>query len=412
MVSGGGSFYDPFTLARDNALISPYADPEYRPETYYFTDALTDHAVRFLGDHSRDHSDSPFFLYLAYTAAHWPMHALPEDIARYRSVYDAGYEPFRRARLAKASALGLIDAEQGMTATAERWDEVANKEREAACMEVYAAMVSRMDQGVGKVVAELKRIGQFENTLILFLQDNGGCAETMGRVLTKGRIDGPRQDRPSLPPISPEALPDGLVPTQTRDGYPVRQGPHVEPGPSDTYVAYGRGWANVSNTPFREYKHWVHEGGISTPLIAHWPAGITAKGELRRQPGHLIDIMATCLDVASATYPAERGGARLTPPAGTSLVPAFADRPLERDALYWEHEGNRAVRQGDWKLVAKGPAGPWELYNIASDRNEAHNLAAQYPQRVAELTARWEAWAQRSQVLPWVWKPAYKPDSP
>src|SRR5262249_51237093 len=160
---------------------------------------------------------------------------------------------------------------------------------------------SRMDQGVGKVVAELKRTGQLENTLILFLQDNGGCAETMGRVPTKGRIDGPRQDRPTLPPISPEALPNGLVPPPTRDGAPARQGPHVEPGPSDTYVAYGRGWANVSNTPFREYKHWVHEGGISTPLIAHWPAGITAKNELRRQPGHLIDIMATCLDVAGAT---------------------------------------------------------------------------------------------------------------
>ncbi len=407
MVGGGGSFFDPFSLTRGNSLISPFADPGYRPSTYYFTDAISDHAVGFIGDHARDRGQKPFFLYVAYTAAHWPMHALPEDIARYEGKYDGGYEPIRRARLAKSSGLDLIDADQGMSPMAGAWDRVANKGREAACMQVYAAMVDRMDQGVGRIVAELKRTGRFENTLILFLQDNGGCAEDQGRVRKKDRVDGPRAGRPTMPPIPPEALPDGLVPPQTRDGYPVRQGPDVVPGRADTYVAYGRGWANVSNTPFREYKHWVHEGGISTPLIAHWPAGIRARGELRRQPGHVIDIMATCLELAGATYPASVGGEPTTPPEGRSLVPAFAGRPIDRDALYWEHEGNRAVRVGDWKLVAKGPAAPWELYDLSIDRVEGNNLAAPHPDRVRELGEKWESWARRSRVLPWIWNPPH-----
>jgi arylsulfatase len=400
MVSGGGSFYDPYTLARDNALISPYADPEYKPDTYYFTDAISDHAVRFVGDHARNHTDTPFFMYVAFTSAHWPMHALPEDIARYRGKYDGGYEPIRQARFEKVARLGLIDAAQGLSPPDERWDEVRNQPRELACMEVYAAMVDRMDQRIGKLLAELKRTGLFENTLILFLQDNGGCAENMGRGVVEKRLDGPRPEKPTLPPIPREALPNGLVPPQTRDGFPVRQGPHVMPGPYDTYVAYGRGWANVSNTPFREYKHWVHEGGISTPLIAHWPQGISARGELRNQPGHLIDLMATCLDVSGATYPEGIDDRPLTPLEGKSLVPAFANRPIEREALYWEHEGNKAVRVGDWKLVTKH-GGEWELYNLATDRVEVHDLSSRMPEKVRELSALWSAWAVRAQVAPW-----------
>lgn len=409
MISGGGSFYDPYTLARDNRLISPYADPEYQPQTYYFTDAITDHAVRFIEEHQRQRAGQPFFMYVAYTAAHWPMHALPEDIAKYRGKYDGGYEPIRRARLAKAAKLGLVDYDQGLSPQAVAWNAVENKAREAACMEVYAAMVDRMDQGVGKIVAELKRTGHFDDTLIFFLQDNGGCAEAMGRGPTKNRLDGPRPERPSLPPLAAAALPDGLVPPQTRDGFPVRQGPNVVPGSADTYVAYGRGWANVSNTPFREYKHWVHEGGVSTPLIVHWPKGIAAQGELRHQPGHLIDIMATCVDAAGAVYPKSVDGRAITPLEGKSLLPALADRPIERDAIFWEHEGNRAVRSGDWKLVAKGPGGPWELYDIAADRTESYDLAARHPEKVQQLIAKWEAWAARAKVLPWVWKPAYQP---
>ena len=403
-IHGAGSFYDPATLTRDNTAISPFADPEYKPATYYYTDAISDHAVRFISDHDRDHTDKPFFLYVAYTAAHWPMHALPEDVAKYKGKYSAGYEAVRKARFERAAKLGVIDPKWGMSPTAGDWDKVADKEREAAYMEVYAAMVDRMDRGIGKVVAELKRTGRLDDTLILFLQDNGGCAELQGRTPTKNHPDGPRPAKPTLPPLAPEALlPPGSVPPQTRDGYPVRMGPHVLPGGPDTYVAYGRGWANASNTPFREYKHWVHEGGISTPLIAHWPAALPAKGELRHQPGHLIDVMATCLDVCGAKYPAGHPA-----PEGTSLAPAFAGKPLPRDTIYWEHEGNRAVRVGDMKLVAKGPGSKWELYDVAADRCEAHDLAAKHPEKATELRTKWEAWATRAHVLPWVWTPEYK----
>jgi arylsulfatase A-like enzyme len=236
-------------------LISPFADPEYRPESYYLTDAISDHAVRFIADRGRDHGERPFFLYVAYTSAHWPMHATPEEIAQVEGKYDAGYAPIRRARFEKAAALGLIDPKQGMSAQAGDWDKVRDKDREAACMEVYAAMVDRMDQGIGKIVAELARTKRLDNTLVVYLQDNGGCAELTGRNTTEGRVAGPRGDGPSLPAIGPEVLSSRLIPIQTRDGYPVRQGPGVVPGPSDTFVAYGEGWANVSNTPFREYKH-------------------------------------------------------------------------------------------------------------------------------------------------------------
>jgi arylsulfatase len=274
-------------------------------------------------------------------------------------------------------------------------------------MEVYAAMIDSMDQGIGRIVAALEKTGRLDNTLILYLQDNGGCAETTGRQPTKNNGPGPRADKPSLPPWKLDALAPTLIPTQTRDGWPVLMGPKVMPGPSDTFIAYGQGWANVSNTPFREYKHWVHEGGISTPLIAHWPAGIKARGELRPQPGHLIDIMATCLDLSGSQYPVEFQKEKVTPFEGKSLKPAFANQPMQREAIYWEHEGNRAVRQGDWKLVGKGPAGAWELYNLAADRTEQHNLAAKEPQRVKAMINMWETWAKRTRTIPWIWKPAY-----
>jgi arylsulfatase len=405
IVGGGANYFDPFTLCRDNTQISAFADPRYKPKTYYLTDAIGDHAARFIGEHTRKHADKPFFMYVAFTAAHWPMQALPEDIAKYKGKYDGGYEPTRKARYEKAVKLGLIDPKQGLSPQAGDWDAVKNKAREKACMEVYAAMVDRMDRNVGKVVAELKRTGQLDNTLVFFLQDNGACAELTGRRPTKNpklHPDGPRAALPTYPPLAPEELAKAMVLPQTRDGYPIRQGPTVMPGPSDTFIAYGRGWANVSNTPFREYKHWVHEGGISTPLIAHWPKGISAKGELRKQPGHLIDIMATCIDLSGAKYPAGK-----TPPEGKSLAPAFAGKPIERDAIYWEHEGNRAVRAGKWKLVAKGPGAAWELYDISKDRTEQNDLAAQFPEKLKELVAKWETYAKRANVLPWIWKPPY-----
>jgi arylsulfatase A-like enzyme len=400
-IHGGGSYYDPSSLVRDDTMISPYADPEYKPATFYYTDAISEQAAKFVGDHTKEHSAKPFFLYVAYTAAHWPMHALPDDIAKYRGKYDTGYEPVRKARFEKGAKLGLIDSQQALSPQPEDWDNVPDKKWEAAGMEVYAAMIDRMDQGIGKIVAELKRAGQFENTLILYLQDNGGCAELMGRTGNKEHPNIDRPAEPAFPAMRPEEFAAaGSVPRQTRDGFPVRMGPKVMPGPDDTYVAYGRGWANVSNTPFREYKHWVHEGGISTPLIVHWPKGIAGRGELRKQPGHVIDLMATCVALAGSPYPQDA-----TPLAGRSLVPVFANKPLQREAIYWEHEGNRAVRVDDWKLVARH-GGPWELYDLAKDRTEAKDLAAEHPDKVNELSAKYVAWTTRANVEPWPVGPA------
>jgi arylsulfatase A-like enzyme len=218
------------------------------------------------------------------------------------------------------------------------------------------------------VVAELKQEGQLDNTLVFFLQDNGACAENMGREAPK------KPYRTDLKPMKPDDLqPKIWPPMQTRDGRPVRTGPEAMPGPADTYVAYGKSWANVSDTPFREYKHWVHEGGIATPLIVHWPNGIPHKREGRTEaaPGHIVDLMATCVDVANANYPREQNGQSINPLAGVSLRPALQGRSLHRAApLYWEHEGNRALREGKWKIVAKGPGGAWELYDMEADRTE------------------------------------------
>jgi arylsulfatase len=402
-IHGGGSYFDPSTLTRDNTAISPFADPEYRPETYYYTDAIAEHAARFIREHRRTSPEAPFFLYVAFTAAHWPMHALPEDIAKYHGKFDGGYAAVREARVARMRALGLLSDSWEVSPQAGDWSQVEDKAWEARCMEVYAAMVDRMDQGVGRIVAELKAQGVFDETLVLYLQDNGGCAEAMGRSGTKEHPEAPRAERPTLPPLAKEALlPVGSVPPQTRDGYPVLMGRKVLPGPADTYIAYGQAWANASNTPFREYKHWVHEGGISTPLIAHWPRGIAAarRGELEWAPGHVIDILATCLDLAGAEYPAERDDEKLKPPEGVSLAPTFRGEPLERSQpLFWEHEGNRAVRDGEWKLVAK-EGKPWELYDLDRDRTEQHDLAAQHPERVKDLAAKWDAYAARCDALP------------
>jgi arylsulfatase len=408
-IHGAGSFFDPNSLTRDNTLISPFSDPEYQPEDgFFYTDAISDHAARFIHDHHEHDGDKPFFMYVAYTAAHWPMHARERDIEKYQGRYDDGYLPVYEARLQKMKELGLVDPAWDPAPQTGDWSQVENKPFEARCMEVYAAMVDAMDQGIGRIVDSLKETGQFEKTLVMFLQDNGGCAENMGRRQEFVA----RAAQPSLPPMKETDLQYDMIPKQTRDGYPMRQGYGVMPGGADTYIGYGKDWATVSNTPFREYKHWVHEGGISTPLIAHWPAGIEAKGEFRGQPGHLIDLMATCVDLGSATYPEERKGKVVTPLVGTSLKPAFSDSELEREAIYWEHEGNRAIRVGDWKLVAKGAKGKWELYDMKSDRTEMHDLAAEQPERVKELSGQWLAWAKESGAIPWIWGLPHGPEKP
>jgi arylsulfatase A-like enzyme len=402
-LTGAGSFYDPFGLVNDNTHISPYADPDYKPQQYYYTDAISDHACRYIAQHFQQNPQQPMFMYVAYTAAHWPMQALEKDIAKYKGKYDGGYEPTRLARFERLKQMGLIDPKWDLTPQEGDWSKVQNKAWEARCMEVYAAMIDNMDQGIGRIVETLKQTGHYDDTLLLFLQDNGGNLEEVGR---KGNT--PRADHPTLPPMDPSEIQTTQVPRQSRDGWPVIQGQGLMPGGPDTFVAYGKSWGNVSNTPFREYKHFVHEGGISTPLIAHWPAGIHRAGQLEPQPGHIIDLMATCLYLSGAQYPKEFNGQTLYPVEGRSLAPAFEGKPIAREEpIFWEHEGNRAMRLGKWKLVAKFPAGRWELYDMDADRTEMHDLAKELPDRLNEMKGRWEAWAKRTKALPWPWTPPY-----
>lgn len=397
-IHGAGSFFDPNSLSRDNAYITPENDAEYQPDQFYYTDAISDNAVRYIRRHD---ADQPFFMYVAYTAAHWPMHALEKDIAKYKGQYAEGWNAIREDRFEKARSLGLINDECQLSPPSNiGWENETEKQWRERCMEVYAAMVDNMDQGIGRIVSELQEKDIFDNTLVFYLQDNGGCAETYG---LNNRSELP----PQRPAMGKNELQTQMTPTHTRDGRPVRFG-HVMPGPADTAIGYDQPWANVSNTPFREYKHWVHEGGISTPLIAHWPNGIAARNELRHQPGHLIDIMATCVDVAGADYPSDYRGEAITPLEGKSLLPAFDNKELDRELLFWEHEANCAIRVGDWKLVRKGNMRsgevlPWELYDLRSDRSELKDLAQSDPDRVQDLAAQWEAFAKHARALPWPW---------
>ena len=382
IVTGAASYYEPQTLLEDNTPIEP-------DDGFFLTDAIADRTAGFIDEHFRDHADQPFFSYVAFTAPHWPLHAPEADIAKYRGRFDAGWDVLRQKRYARMIEMGLIDPRWGLSprdGNVPAWTDAPDKAWQLRRMEVYAAQVDRMDRGIGRVVDRLKAHGALDNTLILFLSDNGGCHEELAASWDNYFV-GNREK---------------VMRPTTRDGRAVQHtnDPAVMPGPSDTYQSYGYPWANVSNTPFRLFKHWEHEGGISTPLIAHWPAAVQARGDLRRQHGHVIDIMATCVDVAGATFPAAYAGRATTPLEGRSLAPALDDRAIVRDELCWEHEGNRALLTDWWKLVARGAKGPWELYDIAADRTELNDLAATRVDVVSDLSRRWDAWAARTGVLP------------
>ncbi len=404
-IHGAGSFYDPNSLTRDNELIVPESDD------FFYTDAISDNAATFIRHHAKNQAEAPFFMYVAYTAAHWPMHAREENIAKYKGAYDKGWDAMRDARRERMIEMGLIDADWKMTGRDPRspaWEEARDKEWDIRNMEVYAAMVDCMDQGIGRIVDALRETDRLDNTLILFVQDNGGCAEGLGRG---DKITYRDKDPDRIKPMQPGELQFDMIPKRTRDGRALRMGRGAMAGPADTYIAYGLSWANASNTPFREYKHWVHEGGVSTPLIAHWPQGISESriGRLEHQPGHLIDVMATCVDVGGADYPKTITGQEITPMEGVSLVPAMGGESLDRpNPIFWEHEANCAIREGKWKLVCKGSQGtgittPWELYDMEADRTETNDLAAENPEKVKELAGKWEAWAERAKVKPWPW---------
>lgn len=348
-------------LANDDPLL---------PKDWYTTDVFADFGMKFIDEALA--ARKPFFLYLAFNAPHSPVQAPAADIAKYRGKYKAGWDKLREQRYGKQIDLGIVDKAWPLSPRPDdvkAWDSLTPAERDRFdnIMAIYAACVDHMDRAVGRLVADLRQRGVLDNTLILFLSDNG--AE-------------PGSKRNKTHDTNGSLLGDS-------------------PGDSKSIVYQGSSWANLSDTPFRLYKHFAHEGGISTPLIVHWPAGFPAKGELRQQPGHIVDLMATCMDVAGAKYPLEFNGKPILPMEGKSLVPAFANQPINRDAIFWEHEGNAAVRAGDWKLVRVGHDGPWELYDMKADRSELHNLASQKPERAKELADKWEAWAVRTNVKPY-----------
>lgn len=401
MISGAGSLYDPRSLAEDNEYVAPR-------EGFYCTTDFTDYAIRCIEDHSSDH---PYFLYLSYTAAHWPMHAPADEVAKYKGHYDEGWDAMRSQRYERMQEMGLIDENWTLTprdSFVEPWsDSIPDRNWELANMEVYAAMVDIMDLEIGRLVSTLESRGELENTLVLFLQDNGACAEELNWVDEQPFTE-------DQPPMEPGALQTEMVPPITRDGKVIKVMRDGWPGPPDGYTAYGLNWANASNTPFREYKHWVHEGGIATPLIVHWPAGFSARGEFRHEPTHLIDIMATCVEVAKAKYPNEHEGKPILPLEGVSLNPVFQNEPLDREAIYWEHEGNRAVRMGKWKLISKAnktqsfiwdkvdELNPeqWELFGMDADRTEMNDLSSEHPELVQQMADMWLAWGKRTGIIP------------
>lgn len=411
IILGAANYYDPGTLCRNNTLITPFTDQEYQPSSYYFTDAISDNSVKYIQERDKQ---KPFFMYVAYTAAHWPMQAPESAINKYKGVYDKGWDAIRTQRFAKMKRLGVLDANAELSpADNDTWEKEPNKPAMARRMETYAAMIDVMDQGIGRIIAELKKEGLYDNTIILFMQDNGACAETIGAGPTKPSAPDPSK----LVPLKKDEIQYLNKPLITRDGRVVMQGDAVMAGPADTYVAYLKQWANVSNTPFRLYKHWVHEGGISTPLIVHWTNGIAARGVIRKQVGHFIDLMPTICQLAGSSYPADFKGNKITPEAGISLVPTFTNKPVSRDALYWEHEMNRAVCMGKWKLVntaemSDGGYGTWkyyttqtwELYDMDTDRSELHNLAAKHPEIVVKMAAMWQSYADSHNVFPMPWQ--------
>jgi arylsulfatase A-like enzyme len=382
-LEGAGSFYQPRTLVRGEENI----EHEATADGWFYTDAISDSAVEFLREHEDERAGDPFFLFLSYTAPHWPLHAAEEDIETYAHRFDEGWDALREQRMERLVKSGIISPDWDLSDRDERvpaWADAPDKEWEASRMEAYAAQIDRMDQGIAKVLRQLEDAGRLENTLVVFLSDNGGCAEEM-------------------PPESVREFVGAFVPLKevSRTGGQVVPGnvPGLRPGPEETYQSYGRAWANLSNTPFREYKHWVHEGGISTPFIVHWPAGLPDAGQLCTTPSQLVDVLPTIAEAAGATHPAQRAGRPIPGPEGRSLLPVLRGGDVADRDLFWEHEGNCAVRRGRWKLVRKYRH-PWELYDIDADRTELHDRAAEHPDLVTELEAAYERWARRCGVIP------------
>jgi arylsulfatase len=369
-------FFDPFSLVNGTEPVKNV------PAGYYHTDAISDTAVAYIRQFSKD--DNPFFLYVAETAPHWPLHALPDDIKKYENTYKVGWDGIRDARYKKMVQLGLIDPAKAplspRIAADLKWANNPDKEWDARAMAVHAAMIDRMDQGIGKMIAALRETGELENTLIIFLSDNGASPENAMQY-------GPGFDRPSA----------------TRSGqkiaYPIKK--DVMPGPQTTFTSIGQRWANASNTPYQFAKEASYEGGVRTPMIAFWPAGIQLpQGTISESTGHVMDFMATFVELAGAKYPTVYKGNEIKPLQGSSMVPAFASATASgHHALFNEHFGARYVRSDGWKLVSR-PNGPWRLFRVADDETELNDLTAKHPEIVQRLDRLWQDWAKANQVIP------------
>ncbi|HXP59372.1 MAG TPA: arylsulfatase [Dongiaceae bacterium] len=362
-------------------------EPVHSAEGYYASTAIADHAIRQLREHAEHFAALPFFEYLAFTEPHFPLQAPAGDLAGYRERYLEGWDALRQERWTRMTQMGLINCAlskldpgiwpswnlparelgerigPGEVARALPWNSLTSEQRrfQPLKMTIHAAMIHRVDTEIGRVLDQLKAMGAFENALILFLSDNGASAEQI--------IRGDGHDRTA------------------------------PPGSAKTFLCLGPGWSSAANTPFRLHKSWVHEGGITTPLIVHWPQGISSRGELRHNPGHLIDLAPTILELAGGKWPDTLAGKPGPPPPGKSLVPVFAkDGAVTHDYFWWYHDGNRAIRVGDWKLVADHES-PWELYDLRRDRAESNNLASDHPDQVRQLEREWNRHTEEFRLL-------------
>lgn len=372
--------HDRFFSPRHHQLDDKPLAPPTADEKYYATTATAERAIEWLSEHQTDHRQQSFFLYLAFIAPHFPLHALPEDIARYRDRYKQGWDVIREERWERMKKLGLVSGElsapeptvapgwnpsekelqtrigPGESGRAIPWNELTDEQRQfqANKMAIHAAMIDRMDREIGRVLDKIRAMNAWEDTVIFFASDNGASAEQIIRG----------------------------------DGHKLGS----TPGSAESYLGLGPGWSTVSNTPFRRHKSWNHEGGTSTPLIVHWPRGIAARGELRHAPGHLVDIVPTLLELGGVTSPTQWNGESRPRLPGRSLVPIFSkDTQVPHDAIYFRHTENRGLRLQDWKIVASGKSAAWELYDLKKDRAESHNLAEQHPKKLQELVAIWNA---------------------
>lgn len=371
-------YFDPFSLVNGTEPVDSV------PEDYYHTIATGDSAIAYVEQFSQN--ENPFFLYVAHCAPHWPLHALPEDIAKYEDTYTVGWDPIRKNRYNRMLELGLFDSTIAPLSPRmfpkRDWENNPDKQWDARAMAVHAAMVDRMDQTIAELVQKLEELGELDNTIILFLSDNGASYERPSKY-------GPGFDRAG----------------STREGeevkFPVEKSLDVLPGPQTVHAGIGPAWANVANTPFRYWKSKAHQGGIATPFIVHWPAGIENQGEIINSPAHVIDLLSTCLDLAEAEYPQTYDGREITPTPGKSILPILlGEADTIHDVLFWEHFGAQAILKDGWKLVTLKKDNDWELYTLKEDRTELNNLAEEYPEKVEELSQLWHEMAEELKVYP------------